>query len=143
MFKRKVRNSINPSSSNSSTTSNTSSLNVSNKNINTNQSNMVPREPIFHTDIRTQNTRLVTPRQRQEIYVRAHHMFSRILKFTICNCFFDKNVSYNSRILLVHQLWSFNLSNENINTGVCQISKIVSQNSFWHFNLHFVLKAFI
>ena len=82
MFKRKVRNSINPSSSNSSTTSNTSSsLNVSNKNINTNQSNMVPREPIFHTDIRTQNTRLVTPRQRQEIYARAHHMFSRILNF--------------------------------------------------------------
>ena len=28
------------------------------------------------------------------VYVRAHHMFSRILKFTFCNCFFDKNNSY-------------------------------------------------
>ena len=102
VFKRKVRNAINPSSSNSSTTSNTSSLNVSNKNINTNQSNMVPREPIFHTDIRTQNTRLVTPRQRQEIYVRAHHVFSRILNFLFAivsgfflkkKCLFDKHNS--------------------------------------------------
>ena len=101
MFKRKVRNSINPSSSNSSSTSNTSSLNVPNKNIN-NQSNMVPREPIFHTDIRTQNTRLVTPRQRQEIYVRAHYMFSRIfLNFLFAIAFFFEkkvvgliNISY-------------------------------------------------
>ena len=27
-----------------------------------------PREPVFILDVRTQNTRLVTPRQRQEIY---------------------------------------------------------------------------
>ena len=31
-------------------------------------SHHVPKEPVFHTDIRTNNTRLVTPRQRQEIY---------------------------------------------------------------------------
>merc|ERR1712156_531197 len=68
VFKRKVRNSVLPSSSNSSTssTSNTSTSN-SNKNNNFNGPN-APRDPVFSTDIRTQNTRLVTPRQRQEIY---------------------------------------------------------------------------
>ena len=68
MFKRKVRNSVLPSSSNSSTssTSNTSTSN-SNKNNNFNGPN-APRDPVFSTDIRTQNIRLVTPRQRQEIY---------------------------------------------------------------------------
>lgn len=63
VFKRKTRNSVLPSSSSSislapSTTSLQSSSNIT---------NMV-REPVFHVDVRTQNTRLVTPRQRQEIY---------------------------------------------------------------------------
>ena len=40
---------------------------ATNKNNNFNGPN-APRDPVFSTDIRTQNTRLVTPRQRQEIY---------------------------------------------------------------------------
>ena len=38
---------------------------------------------------------------------------------------------------------NINLSNENINADVSRemiFSKIVSQNLFWHFNSHFVLK---
>ena len=68
MFKRKVRNSVLPSSSNSSSASNTSGTNLSSNQKNSFNGPNAPKEPVFSTDIRTNNTRLVTPRQRQEIY---------------------------------------------------------------------------
>ena len=64
-FRKKKSNAVLPSGStnnSSGTSSSTSSATSSAK------SNHAPKEPVFHTDIRTNNTRLVTPRQRQEIY---------------------------------------------------------------------------
>lgn len=63
VLKRKTRNSVLPSSSSSISLTATSVSSSSSNNV----ANLV-REPVFHVDVRTQNTRLVTPRQRQEIY---------------------------------------------------------------------------
>ena len=60
MFRKKVRNSVLPSSSSSSSASNSASKNGSTPH--------APKDPVFAVDMRVQNTRLVTPRQRQEIY---------------------------------------------------------------------------
>ena len=43
--------------------------------------------------------------------------------------------------IITSNVRQINLSNENRNTGVSRFRKIVSQNLFWHFNLH--LKTFI
>ena len=62
MFRKKIRNSsVLPSNSSSS------SANSTNAGKHPNNPH-APKEPVFSTDMRVQNTRLVTPRQRQEIY---------------------------------------------------------------------------
>lgn len=58
LIKKKNRNSVLPSTP--SLSSSLSSPNINGPN--------APREPVFAVDIKTQNTRLVTPRQRQEIF---------------------------------------------------------------------------
>ena len=58
MFRKKIRNSsVLPSNS-----ANSSGAGKHPKNPH------APKDPVFSTDMRVQNTRLVTPRQRQEIY---------------------------------------------------------------------------
>ena len=64
VFRRKSRNSVLPTAT--SGTSNASSSNSSSAK--SNSLGVPSREPVFSTDFKTQNTKLVTPRQRQEIY---------------------------------------------------------------------------
>ena len=61
-FRKKGRNSVLPSNSSSCSSSSSSSSRP-----NTNGPH-APKEPVFSVDVRTQNVRQVTPRQRQEIY---------------------------------------------------------------------------
>ena len=63
VFRKKSRNSVLPTAG-SNSASNSGGKNGSAGNILQVQS----RDPVFSTDVRTQNTKLVTPRQRQEIY---------------------------------------------------------------------------
>lgn len=60
MFRKKVRNSVLPSNSSSNSSSSSNSAK--------NGGPHAPKDPVFAVDMRVQNTRLVTPRQRQEIY---------------------------------------------------------------------------
>ena len=66
-YRKKKSNAVLPSAGGSVSSSTVPSSTSSSTNSSA-KSNHVPKSPVMYTDIRTQNTRLVTPRQRQEIY---------------------------------------------------------------------------